>query len=368
MIKVPVLPRGGESRAPGGAVGVKPPVLLVGNFLSPAAIKPTVSAELADRLTDAGWTILTTSGKPRRAERLLDMVGTIWRLRREYAIANVDVFSGPAFVWAEAACWSLRRTGKPYLLTLHGGNLPVFARQRPGRVRRLLESAAAVTTPSCYLFEQMRPYRRDLLVLPNAVDLSAYEFRVRRNARPLLVWLRAFHRIYNPALAPHVVRRLAARFPDIHLTMVGPDKGDGSLQRTQAIAAQLGVHERILLPGGVPKASVPAWLDAADIFLNTTHIDNTPVSVLEAMASGLCVVSTNVGGIPFLVEAEQDALLVPPDDAKAMAAAVSRLLSEPGLAERLSCRARSKAEQFDWSGVLPQWERLLAVVAAGQKP
>ena len=103
----------------------------------------------------------------------------------------------------------------------------------------------------------------------------------------------------------------------------------------------------------------PDWLTKADIFINTTNVDNMPISVLEAMASGLCVVSTNVGGIPYLLEDESDALLVPPNDPQAMTAAVCRILTEPGLAEKLSSNARKKAEQFDWSVIMPQWEAIL---------
>jgi len=147
--------------------------------------------------------------------------------------------------------------------------------------------------------------------------------------------------------------------------MVGPDKGDGSLAHTRQAAVDLCVADRIAFPGAVPKADVPACLDRADIFLNTTTVDNTPVSVMEAMACGLCVVSTNVGGIPYLLDDGCNALLVPPGDADAMAAAVRRVLSEPGLAERLSSRARAKAEQFDWSFILPQWESLLLAVSKG---
>jgi glycosyltransferase involved in cell wall biosynthesis len=85
------------------------------------------------------------------------------------------------------------------------------------------------------------------------------------------------------------------------------------------------------------------------------------------MACGLCVVSTNAGGITYLLEHEHDALLVPPDDHEAMAAAVRRLLTEEGLAARISRNARRKAEQFDWSVILPQWEALLKGVAAGRE-
>ena len=144
--------------------------------------------------------------------------------------------------------------------------------------------------------------------------------------------------------------------------MIGPDRGDGSLQEMKQTAKELGVANRILLPGRISKSEVTEWMSGADIFLNTTHVDNTPISVLEAMACGVCVVSTNVGGIPYLLDHEHDALLVPSDDPVAMATAIRRLLCEPRLSERLSRNARQKVKQFDWSVIFPQWEELLASI------
>jgi glycosyltransferase involved in cell wall biosynthesis len=291
------------------------------------------------------------------------MLGTVLRERRDYEIAHIDVFSGTAFLFAEAVAGLLSLLRKPYILTLHGGNLPAFGRQWPRRVERLLRSASAVTTPSRYLLEQMGKYRHDIRLLSNAVEVSAYSFRVRDHLRPRFVWLRSFHRIYNPTLAPLVLARLATRLPDARLTMIGPDKGDGSLEDVKRLAAATSAETRIVFAGAVLSREVPRWLGAADVFLNTSNVDNTPVSVVEAMAAGLCIVSTNVGGIPYLLEHERDALLVPPGNAGAMADAIQRLFDEPGLAARLSRNARLKAEQLDWSVVLPKWDELLAGVA-----
>jgi glycosyltransferase involved in cell wall biosynthesis len=338
-------------------------VLLVGNFLSSTLGSRSVCEDLAARLALSHWLVLTSSEKRSRLPRLLDMVSMAWCRRNDYAVAQIDVFSGPAFLWAEAVCQILRWVGKPYILTLHGGNLPAFAHRWPGRVRHLLCSAAVVTTPSRYLLENMAHYCTHLRLLPNPLDLSTYEFKPRKQLQPSLVWLRSFHSIYNPSLAPQVLARLVESFPGISLAMIGPDRGDGSLRAMQQIAAELGVAHRIELPGRIPKAEVIDWMSRGDIFLNTTNIDNTPISVLEAMACGLCIVSTNVGGIPYLLEHEHDALLVPPNDPTAMATAVGRLLNEPNLVECLSRHARQKAEQFDWSIILPQWEALLTSVA-----
>jgi glycosyltransferase involved in cell wall biosynthesis len=81
------------------------------------------------------------------------------------------------------------------------------------------------------------------------------------------------------------------------------------------------------------------------------------------MACGVCIVSTKVGGIPYLIADECDGLLVPDSDEVAMATAVRRLMGEEGVAGRLSRNGRIKVEQFDWSAILPQWERLLSDVA-----
>jgi glycosyltransferase involved in cell wall biosynthesis len=345
----------------------KPTTLIIGTFLSSCLVTHSVCEELATRLKAAGWTVLTSSAKPGRIARLLDMVGAAWRQRLRYRVAQVDVYSGPAFLWAEAVCAVLSLAGKPYILTLHGGNLPAFSRRWPRRVRRLLASARVVTAPSRYLLQEMDCYRTDLRLLPNALSVDAHTECLRSPASPRLMWVRGFHETYNPSLAPKALALLSAEFSEIRLTMIGPDKGDGSLARTRRVAAELGVLDRLYLPGGVPKSEIPGWLKQADIFLNTTNVDNTPITVLEAMAAGMCIVSTNAGGIRRLLEHETDALIVPPDNPAAMAAAVRRILNEPVLAAHLSRHARRRAEQFDWSIILPQWEALLTAVATDAK-
>ena len=207
--------------------------------------------------------------------------------------------------------------------------------------------------------------RTDLVLLPNPLDVARYAFHERRPLLRHLVWLRAFHETYNPELAVEVLGRIRKQYDDVRLIMIGPDKGDGSLQKTRRTAKKLGIDEAVTFPGAVPKLDVPNHLSRGDIFLNTTNCDNTPVSVMEAMACGLPVVSTNVGGIPYLVEDGESALLTPPADAEAMSNAVVRLMHEPILARRLARNGRQRVEAFDWSVVLPRWERLLESVTPG---
>src|SRR5207253_9954293 len=111
-------------------------------------------------------------------------------------------------------------------------------------------------------------------LIPNSIDVDMYSFRVRSRTEPHLVWLRAFHEIYNPSLAVRTVALLRKDFRSLQLRMLGPDKGDGSLQIALRTAAELGVTARVATPGMIAKSAVPKALSEQDIFLNTTNIDN----------------------------------------------------------------------------------------------
>lgn len=334
-------------------------LLLIGTFL-PGPGGRAASDDLATELRRRGWRITMASRLRPKSARAWDMVRTTWQSRRTCALAIVDLYSGPASVWAMAVCAVWRGLARrPYVLILHGGSLPRFAARWPRIVGCLLRSAAAVTSPSRYLQQEMSRYRSDIQLIPNGIPVPPPP-AVSGPIGPDLLWVRSFHAIYNPVMAVRVLAAVKARHPEATLTMLGPDKGDGSLEATRAEAERLGVTAAVTFTGPVPKADVGGWLARHRLFINTTNVDNTPVSVIEAMAAGLCVVSTNVGGLPYLVEHGVDGLLVDRDDAAAMAAAIDRLIAEPAAAAALSARALRKAATFDWSVVIPQWLQLLA--------
>jgi glycosyltransferase involved in cell wall biosynthesis len=96
-----------------------------------------------------------------------------------------------------------------------------------------------------------------------------------------------------------------------------------------------------------------------DVFINSSLVDNTPLSTIEAMAMGLCIVATTVGGLPYLLEHGKTALMVPPGDAQRMGDAILTLITDAGFATQLSRQARVKAETMDWSFILPFWREAI---------
>ena len=336
-------------------------VLVAGYFARKVGMRQ-FSEDLAEQLAIQGWQVIHTSEKHGRIPRLLDMLYTTWKQRNQYAVAQIAVFSGLSFIWAEAVGELLYRLKKPFVLTLHGGNLPNFANRWSSRVQRLFQRASSITTPSLYLQEQMQPYRADIQLIPNPIQLDAYPFQHRILPEPNLIWFRAFQKNYRPELAVQTLALVRENFPDATLRMIGLDKGDGSLQATLRLVNALELQTNFTYVGAIPKSAVTENLQQGDILLNTPDIDNTPISVLEAMACGLCVVSTDIGGIPYLLTHEKDALLVPPNNPLAMQEAVERILTDTTLASRISQNARTQVETFSWEIIRQQWDSLLTQV------
>lgn len=313
---------------------------------------------LAGLLMREGYAVRTASRRVNRWLRLADLAisPALWRNRVDVLI--VLVFSGAAFRLVEAASAAGAGVGFPLVFWLHGGNLVDFAHHHPARVDRVLRRGRAWVAPSGFLAEPFRRRGFDVRVIPNVVDLTEYPCRHRPAVAPRLLWMRTFHELYRPDLALRALALVRRSRPDASLTLAGQDKG--LLGETRRLATELGLDRAVRFAGFLDAAAKRREFAAHDIFLNTNRVDNAPVSVLEAAAFGLPVVSTNVGGIPHLLRPEQEALLVPEGDAEALAAAVCRLLEEPGLAARLSMAGREVAERSSWPRVRPLWEELLA--------
>jgi len=337
-------------------------IFLVGNLLSAHFGTTSISEELCYHLRSKGWQVITASNKPYRISRLLDIFLSAIRYRNVYTLANVEVYSGNAFMWAEWVSALLRYLDKPYILTLHGGNLIQFSNQHPERVKLLLSKANLVTSPSHQIQTSLLRFNTNINYIPNGIDINSYNFKLRSNPAPKLIWLRALHAIYQPDTAVHTLTILRSDFPTASLILIGPDKKDGTRQRIERLAVDLGVQNSMKWIGPIPKSEVSRNLNKGDVFLNTTLNESFGVSVMEAAACGLPIVTTNVGELTYLWQDGYDALLVNPSNAEEMAAAVQRILTNHGLAENLSRNARQNAEKYDWSLILPLWESLFMQV------
>lgn len=288
---------------------------------------------------------------------MLDMLWYVLKLRNTIDVILMDTYSTSSFWYAFLVSQLARILKLRYVPLLHGGNLPQRLKNNPKLCSLLFGNAAINVAPSRYLLHHfMVSGFSNTVFIPNTLEIVNYTFKEREAIVPHLLWVRAFAEIYNPSMAVEVLRKLKTQFPDATLCMVGPDK-DGSLVTTKALAEAYGLE--IQFTG---KLSKKEWISLSSdysIFINTTNFDNTPVSVMEAMALGLPVVSTNVGGIPYLLEDGVDALLVEANSVSQMVTAVERLCSDPHLATSITRTARTKVEAFDWTNVRNAWKNVI---------
>jgi len=326
----------------------------------------TQGVRLSGHFRAAGWPVLAVSTFRNRYVRLVDVVWTLWRRRRDIDVLIVHVYSGFSFVIEDIASRLGRAAGLPIVMVMHGGAFPEFATRHPVWTRRVLGRAAVIVAPSPFLARSVRSIGFPCRVIPNVIDLGQYPYRERGLLRPALLWMRSFHAVYNPAMAIHVIERLRATHPEARLVMGGQDKG---LQAaTEDLARRRGLSAAVEFPGFLDMEAKVRASEATDIFINTSHVDNMPVAVVEACAFGQPVVSTRVGGVPDLIEDGRTGLLCPPDDADAMVACVRRLLEDEPLARRLSVEGLRLAARSAWESVAPQWEEIFLALAARPLP
>lgn len=327
-------------------------------FLGPALGRhdgwvTTQGEVLAGLFENDGHAALLSSSELNPLRRGADHARDLYRWRRSADIAVISVFSGRAFALADESLTLARALRIPSVAWLHGGDLPALGQNHPRWARRVLRTADAVVAPTAYLARWAEAFVGDVRVIPNVLDLDAYTFRARNPLRPELLWMRTFHELYDPESAVRALNALRLQGVPARLTMAGQDKG--LLGETKALAAELAVGDVVRFPGFVSGADKTVLFDEHDFFLNTNIVDNAPVTVLEAAASGLVVVSADAGGVPDLLADGEAARLVPPKDPQAMATAVQELLMAPALATGLAIRARDVAERSAWPTVRDAW-------------
>lgn len=313
---------------------------------------------LAELFAAEGQEVMVVSRRRFRLSMLADIAARLVRDRRRIGVVWLGLYGGMSFVLEDFASLVAVGLRLPIVMHLHGGGLPTFIQRHPRWSRRVLSRATVIVAPSPYLARAIHQLGFDCSVVPNVVEQDRYRHRERDVLQPRLFWMRSFHPIWNPQMALRAFVRVRALYPDATLAMAGSDKGQ--LAEVKRRATELDIADVVTFVGFLDHDAKQAHGEEAQIFLNTNRIDNTPVSVIEAAALGIPIVSTNVGGIPDLLTHEWDALLVDDDDDRAMAAAVVRLLREPELARRLSRNGRELAAQSDWHRVFPMWCDLLA--------
>jgi L-malate glycosyltransferase len=280
----------------------------------------------------------------------------LWRSLKDVDVAHIFSASYTSFLLAPLpASLVARLRRKKVLINYHSGEAQGHLKK--SRIaRRVLRRADRLVVPSGYLEKVFRQFGLEAQAIPNIIDLAQFRYRVRSPLRPHLVCTRGFHPYYGIDVVVRAFAEVQQSYPDARLDLVGGGPLEGSIRD---LVAQLKLAN-VNFMGVASRAEIGRFYDQADIFVNASNLDNMPVSILEAFASGTPVVTTELEGVKYIVAHERTGLLSKPGDATALAGNILRLLNRPDLAAQMAQEAFEESNRYHWTVVRKQWLQLYA--------
>jgi glycosyltransferase involved in cell wall biosynthesis len=313
--------------------------------------------KLYTALKSEGYTIYKRSNKKNRILRLIDTLEFILLNFWKYDVAIVQVFSYKAFILESIVIIINKLLGKKVIAVIRGGAFPEFTNKYPSYVKFVLTKCDAVESPSKFIIEELKNHHLMVGYTPNFIDPTYFPYSWKHSDQPLLLWIRAFHKIYNPQIAINCVTYLKKEFPQIKLTMIGPDQGE--LTNIQKLINELSLENNIDIIGPLPNHELHKYYQSHAVFLTTTSYESFGVAMVEAANCGIPMVATNIGEIPYMWEDEKEILLAKINNQHEFNSQVKRLLTESYLAQQLSKNAHEKAKEFTWEAIKKRWITLI---------
>jgi glycosyltransferase involved in cell wall biosynthesis len=267
------------------------------------------------------------------------------------------------FLWTVPSMLVARLFGKKVVINYRDGQAGDHLKQSRMAVTTLA-LPDVIVTPSNYLVDVFAGFGVKAVSIPNLIDAGRFHFRERTPLRPVFMTNRGLEPLYNVGCVLRAFAIVQLRYPDASLTIAH----DGPCRpQLEALASELGLKNTCFI-GKVPPERIPQLYDDADLYLCSPDIDNMPGSLLECFASGLPVIATKAGGIPYIVTDEVTGFLAPCNDYAALAARALRLLVNPHIAREAAARAHAECARYSWAAIGPQWLALYRQLSGRASP
>lgn len=240
-----------------------------------------------------------------------------------------------------------RRLGKRIVLTYHGGGGEKFFDRHPKLVRHFLTRTDANIVLSGFLAQVFEKHGLPFVTIPNILELDDSRFRQRERLQPNYICTRAHEPLYNIPCILRAFHKVQSIRPEATLTLVGDGSEHENLVR---MAEELGL-QNVTFTGRVANEDIYTYLDRADIMLSAPMVDNMPVSVLEAMNAGLLVISSKVGGVPYMVKNNSTGLLFDSDDSDALAGKMLWAVDNQTIARTIALQGHKAVSRYRWENI-----------------
>jgi len=326
-------------------------ILFIGSHLSKEKGTKSASENVAELLEDI-YTIKLSSQRSNLVLRLFDIVKD--SIFYDYEIIHIDIYSGKALLYAKIASVVAKFRNKKIIMNLHGGRLHERYTDDSSKFE-FFKLADKLISPSNFLSTFFISNFFNVEVITNYIDQRNFPYQRENYQRYSLLWIRAFNDIYQPELAINIVNVLKEKYPEVHLTMIGPDKG--SLKSSENLIKRLNLKKYISILGKVPNQNLYQYFHSHAVYLNTTKYESFGLAVLEAASCGIPIVSTRVGEIVYIWKENEEVMMADSNETE-FVEKVSLIFDSFDLSDKLSENAYKKAETFDRIRIKAKWVNL----------
>lgn len=289
-------------------------------------------------------------------------VWTLLKTVRRYDVIQVFSASNVSYLISTLPPLFIAKLyGKKVILNYHSGEAADHFERWAWLVRPTLKLFDRIVVPSEYLVKVFADFGFEAVAIPNFVDQEIFSYREKKAGAPVFLSNRNLEPLYNVEAILRAFQIIQEKYPAAELLIAGSGEERAKLER---LARQLELRNAHFL-GAVSQAEMPALYHRASVYLNSSDVDNMPLSIIEAFACGTPVVTTDAGGIPYLVKHEETGLLVEREDFAALARETMRVLEDADLRRKLIRQAGEEARQkYSWESVREKWLKVYA--AAGK--
>lgn len=279
---------------------------------------------------------------------------TLMRKVKNFKVVHLMANSGWSFyLFAVPVIYIASWYKVPVVMNYRGGLAAEFFAKDWRWISGAIERVDKVIVPSEFLRNIFGKYGVSTTVVPNIVDLDIFDFHQPKLDEDNLhvVVTRNLEMIYDNKTAIEGFSLFAQQYPNARLSIAGSGEEESELKD---LVASLSLQEKVSFVGRLERNDIAKLYDSADIMLNTSLVDNTPNSIIEALACGLVVVSSDVGGIPFLVSHQQHAYLVPPSSSRCVAKQLIEVMEQRNRARSVALNGHNMVTRFTPGVVIPQ--------------
>ena len=272
------------------------------------------------------------------------------RKAQDYDILHIHCCSGWGFLPAVLGVTAGKRGGKRVVLTYHGGGGEAFFEKHPWMIRKYLMRTDANIVLSGFLAKVFEKYELPCDIIPNIIELDEARFRQRNTIEPRYICIRAHEELYNIPCIFRAFQRVQKSIPDATLTLVG----DGSKHELLVQQAESMGLKNVVFTGRVDNNEIFKYLDQSDVMLSAPKVDNMPVSLIEAMNAGLLVISSRVGGVPYMIDDRENGLLFQSDNDAELAEKMMWVVEHPHESSHITNQAFQSVKKYSWEHVRNQ--------------